>query len=598
MKKIRLLTVLSLIICCLAVFSSCNRLESLQTPTDIKVDPATLTLSWDEVKDARLYTVSITPVGGETKEVSSSKTMYSLTSLDAGDYLIKVKAVGKDEVNKDSDWSEQIQFTREQEPGMVFTLINNNTEYEVKDKGVATGDIVIPDTYRGKPVTSIGKKAFFNKSDVATVTLGKNIRSIGDFAFANCSYITSINLPEGLTYIGESAFASCRLLAGDLVIPEGVTAIPNKAFAYCGQLTGVKLGSGVKTVGANAFTDCRGLLSIEMPDSVVFIDQYAFAMCESVKTVKLGAGIETVAAFAFSGNKAVQSIVIPDSVKYIGEGAFLNCSALSSVTLGSGVETFSFGAFQNTALWNDSVTNEVYVGKWFLGLKDNSASYVNLKDDTYGIASLALYGYKGMYDIILPNSVKVIGGAAFGESGFINVVIGSGVEVIGEQAFVACTGLVNVILGSYDNETSTITGSSLKTIGDYAFRECSALEKISIPETVTSIGSYAFRDSGIYKASEDGIVYADTWVVDYTEALQGDISIPRGTVGVANYAFYNCTALTGIELPNTVEIIGRAAFYKCSQLVAVTLPNTLEVIDDYTFYYCSRLELFDLPPYA
>lgn len=596
MKKIRLLIVFSLITCCLAVFSSCNRLEVLEAPTKVEVDQTTLTLSWSEVKDARLYSISIEPKGGEAKEVSSSKTTYSLTSLAEGDYQIKVKAVGKEDVNKDSEWSEAIPFTREHEPGMVFTLINGNTEYEVTDKGLAAGDIVIPDTYRGKPVTAIGKEAFFNRSDVASVTMGNNIKTIGDFAFANCSYVTSITIPASVTSIGESAFASCRLLEGEIVIPDGVAVIPTSAFAYCGQITGLKIGKNVTTINANAFTDCRKLTSISIPDSVLFIDEYAFAMCVGVTELDLGNGIETVGPYAFSGMSKIEKVTVPNTVKNICEGAFMKCNALATVELGSGVEMIDLGAFAETALWENTKTNEVYVGKWFLGLKDTKATLISIKDDTVGIANFALYANKNLPDIILPNSVKSIGNAAFANASFNNIVIGNGVEIIGEQAFLGCKNLSTVILGSYDFGKGTITGSNLKNIESYAFKDCSSLEKIEIPETVKSIGSYAFRGTKIFDAALNGVVYAGNWVVDCTEELNGNVEIVAGTVGIANYAFYKCTGLTGITLPNSIKNVGRAAFYSCSQLTSVTLPNTLETIEDYTFYHCDRLNLFELPP--
>ncbi|MBQ8342020.1 MAG: leucine-rich repeat protein [Clostridia bacterium] len=599
MKKFRLLIVFSLILCCLAVFGSCNSLESHPTPTDVKVDPATLTLSWDEVKDVLLYTISITPEGQEAKEVSSSKTSYSLTSLDPGNYQIRVKALGKDEVINDSAWSEPIPFTREVEPGMVFTLINGNTEYEVTDKGLATGDIVIPETYRGKYVTAIGNKAFFNKSDVATVTMSDRITSIGDYAFANCSYVTSITLPANLSHIGKSAFASCRMLEGDLVIPEGVTAIPESAFSYCGTIKSVTLGSKVTTIGKNAFTDCRGITEVTIPDSVTDIGEYAFSMCKSVTKIHLGAGLAAIGPYAFSAMASLTKVTIPDNIKTLGEGAFMSCNVLADVELGQGIEIIDAGAFANTPIWANSPTNEVYVGKWFLGLQDNTAAAMELKADTVGIANYALYRNRQLIALDLPNSVKIIGQGAFAYTGLYHISIGSGVEQIYSQAFEGCTDLTSVFLGSYESSNKTLTASSLKVIESNAFKKCEALDEIIIPETVEVIGSYAFRDTGIYAASLDGVVYVGDhykWVVDYTEELSGDVEIKRGTVGIANYAFYKCNALTGIALPNSIQTVGRAAFYECTALRSVELPNTLEVIEDYTFYHCDKLSLFSLPP--
>ncbi len=594
MKKLRLLMIFTLIICCLLVLSACDDIPTLQTPAELVVEEDTLTLTWSEVKDARLYAISITAEGAEPKEVIASKTSYSLASLAEGRYTIKVKAQGKEEESKDSEWSETLTFTRDHEPGMVFTLINNKTEYEVANKGLATGDIVIPDTYRGKPVTSIGKKAFFNKSDVTGVTFGANIKTIGDYAFANCSYLTFVKLPAGLTTLGQSAFASCRLLASDVVIPDGVTVIPMNAFAYCGKLPSVTFGNQLKAIGDSAFTDCTALTGVTIPDSVTYVGNYAFALCSGLTDLDLGKGLVHIGPYAFSA-LPLTAITVPDSVKTIGEGAFINCEALANVALGNGVEMIDAGAFANTAIWTLGTENEVYAGRWFLGLKDTSATTLTLRTDTIGIANTALYANKKLTDITLPDSVKTIGSMAFALCRAHNIVLGGGVEIIGEQAFSSCANLANIILGSYDFNSQKLQSSSLKTIGDNAFYGCEKLESIVIPETVTVIGSYAFQKTGIAELADDGLIYADKWIVGFTDAFTGAAVIRSGTVGVSNYAFYNCSALKSLSLPSSVKIVGRAAFYNCGNLSSIVLPNTLTVIDDYTFYHCDSLKVIKLP---
>ncbi len=597
MKILRLLIVFSLIACCLLAISACDSLPTLSSPDDLDIDAATLTLSWDEVKNARMYTVSVWAEGSdEAEEYISSRNSYPLSQLDIGSYTIKVKANGKDGLNEDSGWSEPVPFTRESEPGMVFTLINNGTEYEVSNKGTATGDIVIPSTYRGKPVTAIGSKAFFNKSDVTSVTLCESITSIGEYAFANCSYLTSINLPDGLTSIGESAFASCRLLTGKLVIPDGVSAIPANAFAYCAELTEVVLGSGVSSVGANAFTDCKGLTGITIPDNVTALGEYAFASCKSVTQINIGNGLLDIGNYAFSDIPLLESVVIPDVVNRIGRAAFYNCESLSGVTLGAGIETIDVDAFWNTALWNGSATNEVYAGGWLLGLRDPEITAVTFKENTVGIASYAFYGNRTLTQVVLPDSVKIIGEAAFAATLLNSVVIGSGVEVVGVQAFAASQNLTNVILGSYDFANGKLRSSSLGVIDSYAFSQCTSLRSIEIPESVKVIGTYAFRNSGLYNIATGGVVYAGNWLVDYTDTLEGEVVVRDNTVGIANYAFYKCDTITAATLPSTVKFVGRAAFYDCGALVSVSLPETLRVIEDYTFYRCEMLKLSTLPP--
>lgn len=598
MRKIRLLLLISLIISCLFAFASCDKTEVLPSPQGLEIEQTTLTLSWKAVSGARLYTISIAKDGEEPREVIGSKNYYSLTSLTEGNYVIKVKANGKEGISRDSNWSVSIPFEREKESGMTFALINGNTEYEVTGKGIATGDIVIPDTYRGLPVTSIGKKAFFNKSDVTSVVIGKNVRSIGDYAFANCSYVTSITIPEGLTSIGESAFASCRLLASKMVIPAGVTTINKNTFAYCVSLTEVELGDNITRIESSAFTDCSKLESLKLPEKLEYVGTLAFSSCKSLDTLVFGQSIKEIDNYAFSDLTSLQSVVIPSSVERIGEGAFYLCELLATVDLGSGIHEIDNGAFYETKLWNDA-ESDVYVGKWYLGCKDTEVAAITFRNDTVGIASYALYGNKSLSQIILPDSVKLIGKAAFSNMAINVAVIGSGVVELGDEAFATCKQLTTVYLGSFDNKNACIAVSNLQTIGDYAFRGCEVLEEIEMPSSLKSVGTYAFRESGLFNNKDNvsyGVVYADNWVVDFTESISSGVVVREGTVGIANYAFYNCAQLTSIELPDSVKKVGRAAFYDCSALTSVKLPDTLEVIEDYTFYRCKSLQLFSLPP--
>lgn len=103
---------------------------------------------------------------------------------------------------------------------MVYTLINGNTEYEITDIGKASGNIIIEDVYRGKPVTRIAARAFYSKALVKSVTIGNNVTSIGDFAFSGCSYLASVTIPESVTSIGVNAFQSCRALTNVKLLPS------------------------------------------------------------------------------------------------------------------------------------------------------------------------------------------------------------------------------------------------------------------------------------------------------------------------------------------------------------------------------------------
>ena len=144
MKKIRIFAVLSLTLCALAALAlaGCGK-PKLSAPVGLSVQPDTLVLSWEAVPTAKSYVVNI---GGDERE--TDKTFTDLTSLEAGTYSLRVKAVGDGETYADSPWSEPLEFVREQENGLVYSLYNNNLEYEVVGAGTVSGEVEIPETYR------------------------------------------------------------------------------------------------------------------------------------------------------------------------------------------------------------------------------------------------------------------------------------------------------------------------------------------------------------------------------------------------------------------------------------------------------------------
>ena len=218
MKKVRLLTILSFILGCLLVLACCGKAK-LATPDKdtFLVDQATLVLSWDPVKNAKGYKVLV-----NNEEFITSKPRYPLDPLAPGDYTITVQAVGLSGTVEDSDWSDAYEYTRAQESGLSYVLINNNTEYEVRNIGTASGHITIDDFYRGRPVTSIGDMAFANKgSSVASIEIGSNVRKIGARAFLNCSMLQEVVIPESVTELGAYAFQGCRALAS-VTIPDTI----------------------------------------------------------------------------------------------------------------------------------------------------------------------------------------------------------------------------------------------------------------------------------------------------------------------------------------------------------------------------------------
>lgn len=111
-----------------------------------------------------------------------------------------------------------------------------------------TGEYTIPTT-----VKTIYYYAFYDCSNITSVSLPNGLTSIEQYAFYNCSSLTNINIPTSLTELSLGAFSGCSSLNSEINIPTGIKTIPSEAFNGCSALPSVIISEGVENIGSNAF---------------------------------------------------------------------------------------------------------------------------------------------------------------------------------------------------------------------------------------------------------------------------------------------------------------------------------------------------------
>ncbi len=647
MNKVRKIVIGCLsVLFIMALMASCGK-TALSVPGDFAINEDYV-LSWKAVPDARSYALSVEKAGEEGTQTNekSNTAKFDFSKYAEGDYSVRVKAVAGFDNQKDSDWSEAFTFHRDRETNCTFTLINNNTAYELtRCSSLITGDLVIEAEYRGKPIVRIAENAFKN-TRLESVTIGENVTYIADNAFYAGTRLKKVSMTDSVTHIGTKAFQGCRTLE-EIVLSKSITEIGENTFAYCEKLKAIELPEGLLTIGESAFASCKALTQVTFPASLTSIGANAFTESSAIGKLTFGEKIGTIGDYAFYRCAALTEIVFPGETetKSFGRSCFGECTSLASVTVPDGVETlgdYCFSsdtalasvtlpdsltamgrqAFYMTALYNAAKENAadgaeyafVVADGWITegidlssekkGLKVTDITTGTFPTGIIGIAAEVFRGCKELKTVEFAESLKYVGSGAFYGCEALRRVIAPNIETIGDYAFTQCVILNNVQF------SDRVTGESkLKSIGNYAFYGCKTLDNnlyggSLVPDTVSSVGTYAFNGTGLWdKPDAQGLVYAGNWIVGFNGLSATTITLDQDrdekTVGIADYAFYKCTTLTGINglASRNLKTIGRGAFSQCTSLRTVSLGSNIRDVSPYTFYKCESLISISFPSY-
>lgn len=408
---------------------------------------------------------------------------------------------------------------------------------------------------------------------------------------------------------------------GDVVVPEGVTAIGVGAFHYNVDLTSVTVPEGVTELGSSAFQGCSGLKKVVLPDSMTAIGRDAFWNCEALTSIRLPAGLTEFRECLFWGCTSLTSIDIPDGVTEISESAFSGCTALTTINIPKSVTSIGVDAFEETP-WLERQGEFVVVNGILLSYRGLGGS-VTVPDGVTRINSLVFRDRYDLTGVKLPDGVTSIGWQAFsGCTNLSGLTLPDSLTFIDEQAFQSChmlrsltipdsvTEIGDMAFSGCSGLTSVTLPRGLTRIGGFTFSGCSGLTAIDIPDSVTSIGASAFgKCSGLKRVViPDGVTFIGSLAFDRCSGLT-DIAIPEGLTDIGEGAFSETPWLAAkgdfpvvngvllayqgtdrnVVIPDSVTRIGKNAFAGCGDLASASIPGSVAEIGDYAFTGCWRL---------
>ena len=314
-----------------------------------------------------------------------------------------------------------------------------------------------------------------------------------------------------------------------------------------------------------------------IPNGVTSIEMRAFSYCKGLTTVTIPESVTSIGDSAFSDCSSLESITIPESVTSIGDSAFYNCLNLTSVTVPDSFTSIGDFAFYNCL----------------------KLSSMTLSENVESIGYYAFYE-SGLHSIEIKNSNCQIYSSAETIPSYITIY---GYENSTAQTYAQQYSMTFKDLSKYSIETEGSENLTYSNCGDYIeITDCKdTATTVIIPAEieglpVTSIGEGAFYEcTALISLTIPDTVTSIGRSAFYDCSGLISLKIPESVTSIGDGAFCGCSNLKSLIIPNSITNIGESTFYLCSSLESVTIPDSVTSIGDFAFYNCSNLESVIIP---
>lgn len=471
-----------------------------------------------------------------------------------------------------------------------------------------SGNILM--AYRGKEervcvpdaISVIGEGCFENNNAIGRVVLPDSVREIRENAFRGCVSMQTIELSEELEVIERGAFENCKKLLR-IALPENVKRLGESALKRCFKLNSFTINDGLEEIGDMAFYGCTALKSLDIPTktaingNLVFFNSGLDNSVETAETLRNEHTENGIAPYEFCKNSEIVSVKITDR-HYIGKYAFSACPNLREVVIDNPHCIIGEHAFEKCADLKSVKLNVKSIGKGAFSFCRSLETVVI--DDADAIGDQAFMGCGKLREVMISDSVTELGERCFEECVSLKTFDFRGIKVIGERAFSRCEGLEEIALPAL-------------CMRRRAFEDCCFLKKISLSSDTELKSGAFFGCTDLREIILDGVSYfSETFsqsvrsfenslpervqetiasayscfAVDEEHALKkytgnaAHVKIPRDITALGDEAFRNCIRTVSIDIPESVNNVGKLTFAGSGQLEKWRSENKVTVVND------------------
>ncbi len=543
-----------------------------------------------------------------------------------------------------------------------------------------------------------GSQIFSGCEKLKTVRVPEGMTKLPAYAFHSAAFLESVELPDSLTEIGSSAFWGCTALTA-VELPDSLRKLGSQVFYGCSSLMELNYPMHLEASGSNNYQGCTNLTEMTVPEGVEKIPMNAFCGSDCLEKVVIPQTVTSIGLFAFNSCEKLvihgltgsyaQTYALENEIPFYSEGVVTVYASVSGRVVTedgeglAGVRVSPYNLTRDEAYETTLLTDAD--GVWRIPRA--------LAGEEYRIRFGEVNGYTlNPQEIIctvseegtvtedcvaseLPKTYVTVGGCVKEESGsplegviiylfdktalsspdgqivtdadgrweFTQAVVGHcyeityqktgyqfdensqsyeiteaglSLEILAQKTETPPVGETDPVSGDYvytiEEEKAVIkqyTGTDGKVevpseLGGYpvvgieysAFRDNSALEELILPEGLTEIGISAFFGcSGLVKVSLPESVkvidgHAFRGCVSLTE-----LSLPDGVEKLGAYAFAECTGLEALNYPSELQTAGGNLFDGCEKLKKMVVPEGVEIVAEQVFSGAEFIETVELP---